>query len=194
MLPEAKWVSTSLLNEMSRRISALWTMKWPPARNGSAFLSAPPVPRSRVLVKEGDLVRIGRAPEPFADHLRLMVEVDADLPLADGGELPEDDPDERPAEKRQQRLRDVVRYRPEPLAETGCGEEYVERDLGHGDKCRSQGIRMLTEVSRRKNPESSASCVRSSWLASCSSIYRADTSSGPFRTPSTLPSTTLPYL
>jgi hypothetical protein len=61
-----------------------------------------------------------------------MVEVDADLPLAYRGKLPEDDPDEGPTEKREQRLRDVVRHRPEPLAETGCGEEYVEGYLGHG--------------------------------------------------------------
>jgi hypothetical protein len=60
-----------------------------------------------------------------------MVEVDADLSLADGGELPEDDPYEGPSEKGEQRLRDVVRDRLEPLADTGGGEEYIKRYLGH---------------------------------------------------------------
>jgi len=89
--------------------------------------------RAGVSWKERTWFALGRAPEPLADHLRPVVEVDADLASPDRGEASQGDADERPTEKRQQRFRDVgsspaLSRSPRPAA----GRNMLSGDLGHG--------------------------------------------------------------
>lgn len=59
------------------------------------------------------------------------MKIDADRAIAHRGDPFEDDLYQRPSDDRQQRLGQVVRDRPEPLAESGCGKKNVDREFGH---------------------------------------------------------------
>ena len=83
-------------------------------------------------MKELDTVSISRTVGPFTDHLRLVMQVDADPAGTDRGELSEDDLDQRFSKNREEWLRQVVRDRPEPLAETSGGEKYIDWKFWHG--------------------------------------------------------------
>ena len=85
----------------------------------------------RVLGEERHAIRVGRSADPVADHLGFVVEVDPDSAGADRGYPAENDVDQGPAEDRKERLGQVVRDRPQPLAETGRGEEDGDGVFGH---------------------------------------------------------------
>ena len=86
---------------------------------------------NRILGKEHDAIVPGRRRGPGAQQGGLPVQVDPDLAAANRGEPVQDALDDRRAEDRQERLGQVIRDRPQPLAQAGRREKDIERSGGH---------------------------------------------------------------
>ena len=84
-----------------------------------------------VLREESDPVSIRRFFKPVADQLRFIMQVDTDLAGTNRSQLFQNDLDQRFAEDRKERLGQMVRDRPEPLAETGRWEKNIDREFRH---------------------------------------------------------------
>src|SRR5881628_1753111 len=86
---------------------------------------------NRILGKEHDAIVPGRRRGPGAQQGGLPVQVDPDLAAANRGEPVQDALDDRRAEDRQERLGQVIRDRPQTLAQAGRREKDIERSGGH---------------------------------------------------------------